>query len=224
MPKKKPHPGRPPAEHVLALASLSQKKQPMSKREQQQKRRMRRQGQQRVQQAYENRPPGVPEEAWPTPLTDKPKGSRLPDEIKRYIVSCNACYRPPSVVAKSVSEFFGVTVTRQQVELYDPTKSLGRSLSLKWKEHFARTRVQYLAEMDDIGLAHATVRLHALDRMCQSAEDKGNYALAAQLIEQAAQEVTTRRTASGQDCTTKRLMLANMLGVSPDRIPEHPVD
>lgn len=112
----------------------------------------------------------------------------LKDDVKLFIVQALACFDAPSVVADAVKAEFGEVVTRQQVELYDPTKRNGAKLAEKWREVFEETRRAFLEDTASIGISHKAVRLRALNRMASKAEGMGNMALAAQLMEQAAKE------------------------------------
>ncbi|WP_244135862.1 DUF2280 domain-containing protein [Burkholderia vietnamiensis] len=49
----------------------------------------------------------------------------LPDAIKVFIVQALACFDTISRTAKAVREEFGVEVSPQQCERYDPTKRAG---------------------------------------------------------------------------------------------------
>lgn len=113
----------------------------------------------------------------------------LKDEVKAFIVQALACFDKPTQVAAAVKEQFGLTVSRQQCEAYDPTKYVGRSLHLKWRTLFEDTRARFRVETAEIPIANRAVRLRSLDRMAGKAEDKGNIPLAIQIIEQAAKEV-----------------------------------
>jgi hypothetical protein len=112
----------------------------------------------------------------------------LGNEVKAFIVQALACFDTPSTVADSVKEEYGITVTRQQVESYDPTKAGGASLSKKWRELFASARDRFQSEIADIPIANKAYRLRVLDRMMSRAEKSRNLPLAAQIIEQAAKE------------------------------------
>jgi hypothetical protein len=120
----------------------------------------------------------------PIPMRD-----RLPDEVKAYIVCGLAAYSSPSTVARAVKQEFGVDVSRQQVESYDPTKQAGRHLSERWRVLFERTRTAFRSDIDAVPIAHQAVRLQMLWRMAQRAEEMGNLMGAAALLEQAAKEV-----------------------------------
>ena len=114
--------------------------------------------------------------------------AKLQEPIKLYIVQSLACFDTISRVAKAVREEFGVEVSPQQCERYDPTKQAGSSLSKKYREIFERTREEFLKDTSRIGVAHRAVRLRKLDHAIGIAEQRGNIPLMAQLLEQAAKE------------------------------------
>lgn len=112
----------------------------------------------------------------------------LKGEVKAFIVQSLACFDTPSVVVDSVKKEFGIAVSRQQVESHDPTKVNGRGLAQKWVDMFNATRERFQTELADIPIANKAFRLRALDRMASRTETMKNFALTAQLIEQAAKE------------------------------------
>lgn len=112
----------------------------------------------------------------------------LNNEAKAFIVQALACYDSLETVSSSVKEQFGLSLTRQQIQSYDPTKAAGKSLSQKWVELFNVTRERFQVEISDIPIANKAYRLRALDRMATKSEAMRNYNLTAQLIEQAAKE------------------------------------
>ena len=113
----------------------------------------------------------------------------LRHHIKRFIVQAVACYDTPSQVVAAVKEEFGVTILRQQVQAYDPTKHSGRDLAKKWRDLFDATRAKFLDDASDIPIARQTYRLRQLQRLHEMAAQRNNPMLAAQLLEQAAKEV-----------------------------------
>jgi hypothetical protein len=113
----------------------------------------------------------------------------LNDDVKRFIVQALACYDTPTQVAEAVKEEFGISIERSHVQAYDPTKQIGKSLSKKWIDLFEETRKKFLEDASEVGIANRSVRIRALSRMVANAEKQRNYALAAQLLEQAAKEV-----------------------------------
>lgn len=127
----------------------------------------------------------------------------LRPDIQTYIVQALACFDAPSVVAADVKREFGIEITRQNVEVYDPNKRSAKNLAAKWKVLFEETRKAFLEDTSRIGISHRAVRLRALHRMAEKAEGMSNLALAAQLHKQAAEEVggsfTNRRELTGKD-------------------------
>jgi hypothetical protein len=112
----------------------------------------------------------------------------LKADVKAYIVQALACFDTPTQVVASVKEEFGLEITRQQAESYDPTKSGGACLAQKWRDIFNQTRERFRSETAEIPIANKAFRLRALNRMAIEAERRKNYPLAAQLMEQAAKE------------------------------------
>ncbi|UOK36319.1 DUF2280 domain-containing protein [Pseudomonas palleroniana] len=113
----------------------------------------------------------------------------LKDEVKRFIVQALACFDTPSQVVQAVKDTYGLEVTRQQCEMYDPTKYAGRDLGVKWKTVFEDTRKRFREDTAEIPIANRAFRLRGLGRMAEKAENMRNLALTAQLYEQAAKEV-----------------------------------
>jgi hypothetical protein len=128
--------------------------------------------------------------------------AKLTESQKLAIVQALACFDTPSEVAAAVKEEFGVTISRQQVAAYDPTKATGRDLSKKLRALFEETRRTFLSDVAAIPIAQQAFRLRALQREFERAKSRGNSALAAQLLEQAAKELggafTNRRELTGQ--------------------------
>lgn len=114
---------------------------------------------------------------------------RLSDEVKAFVVQALACFDTPSAVAEAVKREFGVDVSKQAVEAYDPTKRAGAKLAEKWRSLFEMARAEFLADTDRIAISHRVVRLRTLQRMAEKAESMRNIALAAQLLKQAAEEM-----------------------------------
>lgn len=115
--------------------------------------------------------------------------SLLTNEQQTYTVQALACFDSPSTVAKALKEDFGVQVSPQGVESYDPNKRAGRNLAKKWLTIFEETRKAFLEDTSQIGISHRTVRLRTLQRMAEKAETIGNMVLASSLLEQAAKEM-----------------------------------
>ncbi|AUV30047.1 DUF2280 domain-containing protein [Escherichia coli] len=112
----------------------------------------------------------------------------LPTMAKVMIIQSLACYEPPSRIVELVKQDFGIVVTRQQISAYNPENTMAKNLSQKWVDLFNHTRARFQSEISDIPIANKAYRLRMLDRMANRAEAIKNYALTAQLIEQAAKE------------------------------------
>lgn len=127
----------------------------------------------------------------------------LNDKVKLAIVQALACFDTPTQAAEVVKQEFGLEVPRQQVATYDPTKPAGKNLSKKLAEIFHATRKAFIEETARIPIAQPAFRLRVLQRMLATAEQRGNMALVAQLLEQAAKETggafTNRRELTGRD-------------------------
>ena len=129
--------------------------------------------------------------------------AKLSDEVKTYIVQALACFDSPSIVSAAVKKEFGVDASRQLVESHDPNKKAASGLAPKWKALFAETRKTFLEDTASIAISHRAVRLRALQRMADKAENSGNMVLASSLLKQAAEEVgnayTNKREITGKD-------------------------
>lgn len=129
--------------------------------------------------------------------------AKLSDEVKTYIVQALACFDSPSIVVAAVKKDFGLEVSRQLVESHDPNKKAASGLAPKWRALFEETRRTFLEDTATIAISHRAVRLRALQRMADKAENQGNMVLASSLLKQAAEEVggayTNRREITGKD-------------------------
>lgn len=120
-------------------------------------------------------------------MTGPDRSPKLTDAIKTVVVQRLAMFDTPQQVVDFVKEEYGIEVTRQSVQYYDPT--VGVKPPAKWCATFKSTRVKFLETQADIPISQRSFRLRRLERMAQKAEDRGNYMLAAALYEQAAKEV-----------------------------------
>ena len=148
-------------------------------------------------------------------MAGKPE-AKLTDDARAYVVAALACWDAPSVVAEAVRKDFGIIITPQSIEGYDPTKRAGAKLAEKWKTLFFKTRKEFADSTADIGISHKTARLRRLERLSDSAEKQGNIALAANLLEQAAKEMgnafTNTRVLQGGIAVTTPKTLSDFYG------------
>lgn len=117
--------------------------------------------------------------------------AKLTDEIRRFMVERLAMFDSPSEVAAAVKEEFGVEITRQQAEEYDPTK---RTPARKWVAHFNATREAFLTETAREPAAERAYRVRRLANMARAAEAAKNVKRAAELYRQIAEEMGGKYT------------------------------
>lgn len=129
--------------------------------------------------------------------------AKLSQAARTFVVQRLACFDSPSIVVAAVKKEFGIEITRQAVEAFDPTKRAGKDLAAMWRALFEETRKTFLEDTAAIGISHRSVRLRSLDRMATRAYEMGNFQLAAQILRQAAEEMggvyTNRRELTGKD-------------------------
>ncbi|MDP9803242.1 DUF2280 domain-containing protein [Acinetobacter calcoaceticus] len=127
--------------------------------------------------------------------------ARLNKRVKLYIVRSLATYETPTETAKGVQEEFGIEVTKQQCEAYDPTKKTGQDLSEEFKTEFYRIRREMNQNLESIPIANIAYRLRRLQRFIDNEQFKDNPVLVPNLMEQAAKEVgglyTNRKEITG---------------------------
>jgi hypothetical protein len=113
--------------------------------------------------------------------------AKLTTEHKAWIVMRLARYEGNAAVRKAFREAFGLDLSYQQVNSYYPLRADYEGAP-KWKMLFEKERARFLEDVQSIGIANQNYRLQMLDEMATTAKAKGNFALAAQLAEQAAKE------------------------------------
>lgn len=155
---------------------------------------------------------------------------KLNDKLRAEVVRRLAEYQWPSEVSAWLKEEHGIDLPKDSVRHYDATRAGaqvsrgGGKLANKWIDLFAAHRAQFLAGTSRIGIANKAYRLKRLDSMARKAEDMGNFKLAAELHEQAAKEMGGYFTNEHRISGNVQILLAQLLGISPDRLPEHHVE
>ncbi|MGI0526624.1 DUF2280 domain-containing protein [Rhizobium giardinii] len=128
--------------------------------------------------------------------------AKLTREQQTYVVQALACFDSPSVVAASLRKDFNVVLTPQSIEAYDPNKK-AEGTCRTMEGSLCRDTQDLRGDTASIGISHRAVRLRALQRMADKAENSGNMVLASSLLKQAAEEVgnayTNRRELTGKD-------------------------
>ncbi len=128
----------------------------------------------------------------------------LNDIHRSFIVQQVAAFMSPSETAAAVNEKFGLDVSRQAMERYDPHKHAGRRIVQKWKDLFATTRQAFLDHVESqIPHAYKAVRIRKLARAADAFEKNKNFVGMARMLEQLAREVggafTNRTELTGRD-------------------------
>lgn len=124
--------------------------------------------------------------------------AQLKTKHKEFIIKQLACFDPPSQVIDRVKEEFGIEVSRQQINYYNPENTQGnRQLATKWRHMFDKTRDAFLEGSVKIPIAHKQYRLRELQKSYEKLIGMGNIMGANQVLEQAAKEMGGAYTASG---------------------------
>jgi hypothetical protein len=113
---------------------------------------------------------------------------KLTDEQKLYVVRRLAAYDKTAAVARGLKEVFGVTISPQAVEHYDPGRPAGADIAPHWREIFRESRKAYIASVADIGTMDKPVRMQLRERMALGAFEEGNYKLANDILDSIAKE------------------------------------
>lgn len=123
----------------------------------------------------------------------------LKKEVKLYIIRSLAMHNTPTETVKMVNEDFGVKITRQQCERYDPTKRAGQDLSQEFKDEFFTTRKDFLEKPQNIPIANSAVRLLHYQKLIE--KNERNTTMSLKILEQAAKETggvyTNRKEVAG---------------------------
>ncbi len=136
--------------------------------------------------------------------TSKRRRNRLTDPQKRFIIDRLACFDSPKEVADAIKEEFGISISPQACEHYDPNKRAGHQLARHLAALFEDTRRRFLKYVDaHIPEANAAVRIHHLARAARAYKERGNYVAMANMLQIIAKErggaFTNRRELTGRD-------------------------
>jgi len=113
--------------------------------------------------------------------------AQLKREVKLFIVRSLAIFNTPSETAEAVKQEFGIEVSRQKCEVYDPTKRVGKDLSKDLADEFHATRTLFKENLDSIPVANKVYRLQKIQNVINGSGK--NSMLVLQALEQAAKEV-----------------------------------
>lgn len=124
----------------------------------------------------------------------------LKKEVKLFIVRSLAVFNTPSETVELVHQDYGIKVTKQQCEKYDPTKRSGENLSEELRLDFEKTREMFLSKPESIPIANLAVRLQRLENQYQ--KHSKNRVAALNILKQAAEDVGGKYT-NRQEITGK---------------------
>ena len=129
---------------------------------------------------------------------------KLTDRHRAIVVRELAAFATPKQVAEILRERFGIEISVQSIEHYDPEKKAAGNLAKKWVEMFWRCRKAFLAEVEGgIPEANKAVRVRQLAEAAREFKAKGNYMAMADMLERIAKEMgnvhTNRREHTGKD-------------------------
>jgi hypothetical protein len=123
----------------------------------------------------------------------------LSGEQRIYVVRALAHWNSPSEVARMLLAEYGITVTRQCVQTYDPTSAAGASLSTELRKYFYDQRKRFVNGVQRQPLAQRSVRLEQLKKIYDEARDAGNAKLAIKALSEAGKEMKPLNRVGGDD-------------------------
>jgi hypothetical protein len=113
----------------------------------------------------------------------------LPKEAQLLALERLACFEGPTEVAREIEREFGVKVSPQAIERFDPNKNQGKTMRPALREKFFKIRQAFRNAVEQEPMASKTFRLRALARVYDEAIEKGDYKNANKAIELAAKEM-----------------------------------
>ena len=73
--------------------------------------------------------------------------AKLDDVHRAFIVRELACFASPKEATEALKQEFGIEISPQAAEHYDPTKAAGKQSSKKWHEPFRLAREAFLEQV-----------------------------------------------------------------------------
>lgn len=129
--------------------------------------------------------------------------AKLTHAQKVFIVQRLACFETPLEVSTALKAEYGIEVSKQAVEKYDPTKRAGEQLRKDLRDLFDKRRKRFRDEIDDIPEANKTVRVRDLALAARAFKESRNYIAMADMLERIAKEMgnvhSNRRELTGKD-------------------------
>ena len=116
----------------------------------------------------------------------------LKKEVKLFIVRSLAVFNTPTETVELVNQEYGIKVTKQQCEKYDPTKRAGENLSEELRVDFEKTRGMFLGKPEAIPIANLAVRMQRYENLFQ--KYCKNRVAATSILRQAAEDMGGKYT------------------------------
>ncbi len=115
----------------------------------------------------------------------------MKDRHRAFLVMEFACYATPTEAATALLDEFGITISRQRAQHYDPEHGPVDGIAKKWVDLFRVCRDAFLEDTKKhLPYTHQSVRLRDLSRAATEFKDKKNYMGMARMLEQIAKEVS----------------------------------
>lgn len=128
---------------------------------------------------------------------------KLTEEQKRFLVVFFARWGSPKKAANALKAEYGVEITRQGAERFNPTSKAGATLSARHRKLYDETRAKFETEMDGVAETKRSVRVRMLAEAAQIYYEAGNYLAMARMLEAIAKEMgnihTNERRLTGKD-------------------------
>jgi hypothetical protein len=109
--------------------------------------------------------------------------SKLTDEQKAYVVRRLAEYDKPMAIVHGLKEVFGVAISHQAIEHYDPERPAGHDLAQKWRDVFWLARKAFIESTADVGAMRKEVRIRVRERMMRQEWEAGRCKIANEILD-----------------------------------------
>lgn len=152
----------------------------------------------------------------------KRNASKLTVEQKAFVVQRLAQWDTPAEAAAALKAEFGVALTPQGCEAYDPGKRAARKLAKKWRDLFAVTRANFLKDLEShVPESNKAVRVRHLALASRVMRQRGNYHGMKEMFEAIAKELgnvhTNRREVTGKD---GKAIEMNYTDMTPEQVQQ----
>ena len=113
--------------------------------------------------------------------------TKLNDAQKAFVVERLASHYQTTGIAREVRQRYGITVSAQAIEFYDPTR-YSSECPKRWADLFHATRDGFNKGKADIPAANRLVRVRWRGDMALAAMEQGQYKLANDILDSIAKE------------------------------------